>query len=789
MAGAVSPEPRSEAQTSIGPIPIQKRSGSGAPTMPRTSFVGREREVELVQSLLRRDDISLVTLTGPGGVGKTRIAIRVAVLIRDMVHWVDLVDVREPAHLLPTIASALAVRPDDRPIVDGLRAVLRDGVHVLVLDNFEQVLPAASALADLLEACPNVTMLVTSRAMLGLSGEHVVDVSPFALPEPGHRLLVDALAEHDAVRLFVERVRSLQPEFVLTSANAGAVVEICQRLDGLPLAIELAAAWVPVLSPPELLVHLERRLALLDAGSIGGPERHRTMRNTIAWSYGLLDPPSQMLFRRMAICIGGCSLDAIEDVCGDEGLEPLPALRQLVAHSLVRRVDTPSGESRFTMLETIREYGLEQLEASGEAEETRGRHAEWCLAVAERTWADISSRANAEHSLDRLQAEHANLRAALVWLDEAGRAAECLRLTGSLAWFWYFRDHWREGRAWLERTLARSAAAPPAARARAMFGAALLAHYQGEEEPAVALAERSLALSRDLEDPVGIANALFLLGVGSEDRGAYDSAAARLGEAEAGFVAILVTFHLGVVAYGQGDHVRAEALLEEALGRWRSAGDARGAVIALTYLGLIVSDRGDAVRAVPLHAEALALIGAAANKHALTFCLPGIGVLAAARGQPEHAARLFGATAALNEALGSPVALPERAAYERGTEAARLRLGEQVFAVAWAAGRAMPAERAMAEAEEVLALTALAASGPEPPAAAPPPPAGASHDLTPRELEVLRLLAAGNSNQHIADALFISPGTAKLHVSHILAKLGVSSRSAAAHFAHRHDLI
>lgn len=459
--------------------------------------------------------------------------------------------------------------------------------------------------------------------------------------------------------------------------------------------------------------------------------------------------------------MGAGTGDAADSAMSDS-IFVLDALASLVDKSLLRREAGADGEPRFRMLDTIREYGLERLEASGEAEETRGRHAEWCLALAERAWADISSRANAEHSLDRLQAEHANLRAALAWLDETGHTAECLRLTGSLA----------------------------------LFGAALLAHYCGDEELAVALAEQSLVLCRDLGDPFGTANALFLLGVGAEDRGAYESATSRLGEAaallgEAGesFVAILTTFHLGVVAYGQGDHLRAEALLEEALGRWRSAGDARGEVIALTCLGLVASERGDAARAVPLHAEALDLIGAAANKHALTFCLPGIGVLAAARGQPERAARLFGATAALNETLGSPFALPERAVYERATETARRRLGENLFAIAWAAGREMPAERAMAEAEEVLALTLPAASALETTAMAPPPPASASHALTVRELEVLRLLAAGHTSRMIAETLFISVPTVKTHITNIFAKLGLSSRAAAIAYAHRHGIV
>ena len=373
-----------EGLPSIFPVPIDSHIAASPLPVPRTSFVGREREVALVQALLRRSDVRLVTLTGPGGVGKTRIAIRAVSSAPHAAQFVDLADVQQPALVLPTIAAALGVRPDGRPVLDNLRAALRHGDSLLVLDNFEQVLPAAAALADLLDACPTVKLLVTSRVVLGVPGEHVADIRPFPLPPlqtPGAD--TDAVAL-DACRLFADRAQALDPEFALTRANAATILSICQRLDGLPLAIELAASWLSVLSPGALLAQLERRLALPGGGAPGAPERQRSLRDTIAWSHGLLSAPAQALFRRVAVFYGGCSLDAIREICGDGALDVLHELRALVANSLVRRADAPAGDSRYTLLETVREFGVDCLQQSAEAGIIRQRHASYFLALAER---------------------------------------------------------------------------------------------------------------------------------------------------------------------------------------------------------------------------------------------------------------------------------------------------------------------------------------------------------------------------------------------------------------------
>src|SRR5215216_2790064 len=322
MSRSVSPESSSDGLPRIFPVPNERHPEPRSLPVLRTSFIGREREVGLVQALLRRDDVRLVTLTGPGGVGKTRMAIRAASSTSQSAQFVDLGDVQQPALVLPTIAAALGVRPDGRPVLDILRVLLRHGDYLLVLDNFEQILPAASMLADLLDVCPNVKLLVTSRAVLGVPGEHVVDIRPFPLPPlRSPESATDALG-FDACRLFADRAQALDPEFALSPANAKTIVSICQRLDGLPLAIELAAAWVSVLSPSELLAQLEYRLAL-PSGGLEAPPRQRSLRDTIAWSYELLSAPSQALFRRLAVFNGGCSLDAIMEICGDGSLDVL----------------------------------------------------------------------------------------------------------------------------------------------------------------------------------------------------------------------------------------------------------------------------------------------------------------------------------------------------------------------------------------------------------------------------------------------------------------------------------
>src|SRR5215203_3276041 len=581
MARSMARESSREGLPSIFPVPIEHRPELSSMPAPRTSFVGREREVGLVQALLRRSDVRLVTVTGPGGVGKTRTAIRAVSSAPHSAQFVDLADVQQPALVLPTIAAALGVRPDGRPVLDNLRAVLRDDDYLLVLDNFEQVLPAASALADLLDACPNVKLLATSRAVLGIPGEHVVDIRPFPLPPlraPGSE--TDAV-NFDACRLFVDRAQALDPEFVLTSANGTTIVSICQRLDGLPLAIELAAAWVSVLSPSELLAQLESRLALPSGGGLGAPQRQRSLRDTIAWSYELLSAPARVLFRRLAVFNGGCSLDAIREICGDGPIDVLQELRALVANSLVRRTDDPAGESRYTLLETVREFGVESLQQSDEAGIIRQRHTAYFLALAERAEAKQNT-IERDAWLDRLEAEQGNLHSALEWALEQEDAEIAVCLCGSLLPLWQFGYYSNLGRDLVRRALALGKDVSAPVMRKALYCAGTLAYVEGEFAEAAVLFADALTRYQEADDPEMTGRVELALGrltwadedpdAAREGREWFDSAKLRFERCgdKAGLAHSL--HYEGLVAFKDGDYPRAEACLRDALAMWQALG-------------------------------------------------------------------------------------------------------------------------------------------------------------------------------------------------------------------------
>lgn len=787
MPRSMSPESSWEGLPTIFPSPIHYHSETSAMPVPRTSFVGREREVGLVQALLRRSDVRLLTLTGPGGVGKTRTAIRSVAPAPSSALFVDLADVLQPALVLPTIAAALGVRRDGRPVLDHLKSALRDDDYLLVLDNFEQVLSAAPALADLLDACSNVKLLVTSRAVLGVAGEHVVDIQPFPLPPLRSSQPDEQACDFDACRLFVDRAQALDPEFALTSVNARTVVSICQRLDGLPLAIELAAAWVSVLSPNALLAQLGNPLGLPIGGLSGAPQRQRSVRDTIAWSYGLLSPPSQALFRRIAVFHGGCSLDAMIAICGDGSLDVLQELRALVGNSLIRRTDDPTGDSRYTLLETVREFGAECLEQSGEAGSFRQRHAAYFLALAEHAEAKQNT-IERDVWLDRLEAEHGNLHSALEWALAQEDAEIALGLCGSPLPLWQFRYYSNLGRAWVRRALALGKEVSAPVMRKAVYCAGTLAYVEGELAEAAVLFADALLRYQEADDPEMTGRVELALGrltwndddldAARDGRAWFDSAKLRF-EGCGDKVGLAHSLHYeGLVAFKDGDHPRAEACLRDALAMWQSLGFTWELAQCIPgHLADVARVEGNLTDATALYQECLRFNWDRQYLEDVSWSLTGLALIAATDGQVEQAVRLMALADRFEWAPRSSLTPHIRRLRDLAVGMLEERVDSERFAQIQASVRSADL------ATEIGA--ALALTRREPAAEAP---SADGHGLTQREREVLRMMASGKSNQDIADVLFVSLGTVKVHVTHILAKLGVKSRSAATDYAHRHDL-
>ncbi|MDQ3863197.1 MAG: tetratricopeptide repeat protein, partial [Actinomycetota bacterium] len=771
------------------PVPSTIRRGrsleAGKHNLPGslTSFVGRRREKDEVERLLSTS--RLLTLTGAGGSGKTRLAQEVvrdlAEAYPDGARFVELAPLGEGSLVEVTVAEALEIsehpaRLPEATLVDALR----EKDLLLVLDNCEHLVDDVARLAEtLLESCPGLRILATSREVLGAPGEVSWQVPPLSGPHRAEGHTAEELEEYESVRLFVQRARYRNPAFVLSPQNAAAVAQICARLEGLPLAIELAAARVGF-SVHEIAARLDDSLRLLSAGSRTAVPRQRTLRGTLNWSHDLLGQPERVLFRRLSVFGGGWTLKAAEAVGAGDGIEEadvLELLSQLVDKSLVVASATGDGTVRYRLLEPVRQYSREWLTNSGDADTVRRRHARWCLQFVEEVQEDLQGPEQA-YSVRRIKREHANVQAALDWSLE-NEPQTALTLASILGHFWYRYGRIREGRRWLEAALERTADVESPSRARALRLAGVLAEESGLYEQARERHEQGLALYRRLDDREGIATSLTGLGALAYAVGDLKQAVSLTQESLAlkqdlGDQRALMSSrnNLGEMMQAAGELAKAQGLFEENLQSEEISGDEWGSAVTRLNLGTLAVEQGEPARAETLLLEALRAFRDLGDEDAVTECLESLAGAAGARRASKTAAILFGAAEAGREELGTPIRPVDRDRYERFVATARRAASERAWESAWKAGRAMTLREASDH--------ALSIENPPPEEVSADLSARSPHRLTPREREVALLVAQGLTNRRIAERLSISERTVTTHVGRSLKKLGLGARSSLA---------